>query len=52
MNVLYNGAMILKKIVVPGIALIAVCYAFARYSFGLFLPTIGKSLGLTLSTWD
>lgn len=35
------------KIVFPGIAMIGVTYAFARLSFGLFLPNITFSLGLT-----
>ncbi|WP_010276927.1 MFS transporter [Paenibacillus senegalensis] len=37
----------MKRIVFPGIALIAVSYAFARSSFGLFLPNIAESLGLS-----
>ncbi|MEW9501738.1 MFS transporter [Jeotgalibacillus marinus] len=39
----------MKKIVLPGIAMIAVTYSFARFSFGLFLPNISSSLGLTES---
>ncbi|SDN66249.1 MFS transporter [Alkalicoccus daliensis] len=37
------------KIVFPGIAMIGITYAFARYSFGLFLPEISKTLQLTES---
>ncbi|MEZ0481142.1 MFS transporter [Planococcus sp. SSTMD024] len=37
------------KIVLPGIAMIGVTYAFARYSFGLFLPEISSSLNLSES---
>lgn len=39
----------MKKIVFPGIAMIAVSYAFARFSFGLFLPEISESLHMTES---
>lgn len=39
-----------KKIIFPGIAMIAVCYTLGRYSFGLFLPEISNSL--SLSTTD
>lgn len=39
----------MRKIIVPGIALIGVAYAFARFSFGLFLPNIAYSLNLTKS---
>lgn len=35
------------KIVLPGIAMIGVTYAFARYSFGLFLPEISSTLNLS-----
>ncbi|QQE79142.1 MFS transporter [Alicyclobacillus sp. SO9] len=38
----------MKKIVFLGIAMIAVCYAFARFSFGLFLPSMARTLGLTV----
>lgn len=37
------------KIVLPGIAMIGVTYAFARYSFGLFLPEISSTLNLSES---
>lgn len=37
------------KIVFPGIAMIGIVYAFARFSFGLFLPDISDSLGLSES---
>ncbi|TWT08000.1 MFS transporter [Planococcus sp. CPCC 101016] len=37
------------KIVLPGIAMIGVTYAFARYSFGLFLPAIITTLNLSES---
>ncbi|MFB4159631.1 MFS transporter [Geomicrobium sp. JSM 1781026] len=37
------------KIVVPGLAMIAVTYAFARLSFGMFLPDISNTLGLDAS---
>ncbi|MDQ0208688.1 MFS transporter [Alkalicoccobacillus murimartini] len=37
------------KFVLPGIAMIGVTYAFARFSFGLFLPNISESLNLTES---
>ena len=37
------------KYVLPGIAMIGVTYAFARLSFGLFLPHISVSLDLTES---
>lgn len=37
------------KIVFPGIAMIAVTYALARYSFGLFLPEISSALNLSES---
>ncbi|MYL40124.1 MFS transporter [Virgibacillus salexigens] len=37
------------KFVLPGIAMIGVTYAFARFSFGLFLPHITESLDLTES---
>lgn len=37
------------KIVFPGLAMIAVTYALARLSFGLFLPDIANSLGLSES---
>ncbi|WP_054710545.1 MFS transporter [Bacillus sp. JCM 19041] len=37
------------KIVLPGLAMIAVTYALARLSFGLFLPDISHSLGLSES---
>lgn len=35
------------KLLWPGIAMIAVTYAFARFSYGLFLPDITSSIGLT-----
>ncbi|MBM7840800.1 putative MFS family arabinose efflux permease [Alkalihalobacillus xiaoxiensis] len=35
------------KYILPGIALIGVTYAFARFSFGLFLPQITESLRLS-----
>lgn len=47
MNVLYRGGIIVKKIVFPGIAMIGVTYAFARFSYGLFLPDISNSLKLS-----
>jgi predicted MFS family arabinose efflux permease len=37
----------MRNIVFPGIAMIGVSYAFARFSFGLFLPEISGALGLT-----
>ncbi|WP_231638613.1 MFS transporter [Paenibacillus sp. JCM 10914] len=37
------------KFVVPGLAMVAVTYALARLSFGLFLPDISISLGLSES---
>ncbi|PAE16751.1 MFS transporter [Virgibacillus sp. 7505] len=37
------------KIIFPGIAMVGVTYAFARLSFGLFLPNITVSLGLSES---
>lgn len=37
------------KYVMPGIAMIGVTYAFARFSFGLFLPQISSTLKLTES---
>ncbi|MDN4526407.1 MFS transporter [Fictibacillus fluitans] len=37
------------RIVLPGIAMIGVTYAFARFSFGLFLPNISQSINLTES---
>lgn len=37
------------KLIAPGIAMIAVTYAFARYSFGLFLPDISAALNLSES---
>lgn len=37
----------MKRIVFPGIAMIGVSYAFARFSFGMFLPDIAESLELT-----
>ncbi|SMO57221.1 MFS transporter [Melghirimyces algeriensis] len=37
----------MRNIVCPGIAMIGVSYAFARFSFGLFLPEISNTLGLT-----
>ncbi|MDQ0427264.1 putative MFS family arabinose efflux permease [Planomicrobium stackebrandtii] len=37
------------KIIMPGIAMVAVTYAFARYSFGLFLPDISSTLNLSAS---
>lgn len=37
------------KIIMPGIAMVAVTYAFARYSFGLFLPDISSSVNLSAS---
>lgn len=37
------------KLVLPGIAMIAVTYALARYSFGLFLPEISSALKLSES---
>ncbi|RLQ90133.1 MFS transporter [Planomicrobium sp. Y74] len=37
------------KIVLPGISMIGVTYAFARYSFGLFLPDISSDLDLSES---
>ncbi|MEY8749281.1 MFS transporter [Alkalicoccobacillus gibsonii] len=35
------------KLLFPSIAMIAITYAFARFSFGLFLPSITDSLALT-----
>jgi len=37
------------RYVLPGIAMIAVVFAFARFSYGLFLPTISESLDLSES---
>ncbi len=37
----------MRKYVLPGIAMIGVTYAFARFSFGLFLPQITESLRLS-----
>ncbi|MGG3641133.1 MFS transporter [Bacillus gobiensis] len=37
----------MRNIVFPGIAMIGVSYAFARFSFGLFLPEISEALKLT-----
>lgn len=37
------------KLIAPGTAMIAVNYAFARFSFGLFLPYISNSLNLSES---
>ncbi|KMK75256.1 MFS transporter [Alkalihalobacillus pseudalcaliphilus] len=37
------------RLVLPGIALIGVTYALARFSFGLFLPHISSSLGISES---
>lgn len=37
------------KTVLPGIAMIGVTYALARYSFGLFLPDISSTLNLSES---
>ncbi|WP_252311970.1 MFS transporter [Sinobaca sp. H24] len=37
------------KIIFPGIAMIGIVYAFARFSFGLFLPDISESLALSES---
>ncbi|PPA70432.1 MFS transporter [Jeotgalibacillus proteolyticus] len=37
------------KYVFPGIAMIGVVFAFARFSFGLFLPNISQSIDLTES---
>lgn len=39
----------MKRIVPPGIALVAVTYALARLSFGLFLPDISNALDLSES---
>lgn len=36
-----------SKLVLPGIAMIAVTYGLARYSFGLLLPGISESLDIT-----
>jgi len=36
----------MKSILLPGMALIAVCYAFARFAFGLFLPSISEEFRL------
>lgn len=35
------------KIIFPGLAMIAVTYSLARLSFGLFLPDIANSLGMS-----
>lgn len=35
------------RIILPGIAMIGVTYAFARYSFALYLPNISVSIGIT-----
>lgn len=37
------------KLIIPATAMIGVTYAFARFSFGLFLPEISASLQLTES---
>ena len=39
-----------SKLVLPGIAMIAVTYGLGRFSFGLLLPGISESLDLTEST--
>ncbi len=41
------------RLVATGFALIAVCYGFARFAYGLFLPAIDAELDLpaTLSGW-
>lgn len=39
-----------STLVIPGIAMIAVTYGLARFSFGLFLPEITESLGISDST--
>lgn len=39
-----------SKLVLPGLAIIAVSYGLARFSFGLFLPDIAQSLNMTSST--
>ncbi|MEC6748262.1 MFS transporter [Marinilactibacillus sp. XAAS-LB27] len=39
----------MKNITLPGIAMVAVTYALARLSFGLFLPEIAASLNLSES---
>lgn len=36
-----------SKLVLPGLAMIAVTYGLARFSFGLFLPDITRSLEIT-----
>lgn len=36
----------MKTILLPGMALIAVCYAFSRFAFGLFLPEISQEFGI------
>ncbi|NGZ75067.1 MFS transporter [Saccharibacillus alkalitolerans] len=36
----------MKSILLPGMALVALCYAFARFAFGLFLPEISEELGI------
>lgn len=36
----------MKSMLLPGMALVAVCYAFARFGFGLFLPYISREFGL------
>lgn len=35
------------KVIIPGLAMIAVTYALARLSYGLFLPNISNTLGLS-----
>lgn len=37
----------MKRIVFPGIAMIGVSYAFARFSFGMFLPDVAEDLRIT-----
>lgn len=34
-------------LILPGLAMIAVCYGFARFSYGLFLPEFRNDFGLT-----
>ncbi|MEK5108957.1 MFS transporter [Cytobacillus sp. FSL K6-0129] len=37
----------MRKVILPGLAMIAVTYALARLSYGLFLPNISNTLGMS-----
>ncbi|GGN98239.1 MFS transporter [Saccharibacillus kuerlensis] len=36
----------MKSVIWPGMAMVAVCYAFARFAFALFLPEIAREFNL------